>query len=109
MVLPKNSHSFIKAKLIQATRDMRSQTLTVRRLTQTEIIPGEVKSGRLNDSLIETLASDQTLLYKRLIADYNIDESVATYACLQTNFRSIEAVLDYLFETFVHESGKVIL
>jgi len=80
--MPKNSLTFVKAKLIQATRDMRSQKLIVRRLTQTEIIPGEVKSGRLNDSLIDSLAADQTLLYKRLIADYNIDEAVATYACL---------------------------
>ena len=53
--IPKNSRSYIKAKLLQATRDMRSLKLNVRRLTQTEIVPGEVK-GRLNESLVESMS-----------------------------------------------------
>ncbi len=88
---------------------MRSLKLTVRRLTQTELVAGEVRSGRLNDSLLNSLASDQILLYKRLIVDFGLDDVVATYACLQTNFRGVEEVLDYLFETFEHESGKIIM
>ena len=80
--MKKNSRTYVKAKLIQVTRDMRSFKMTVRRLTQTELIAGEFKSGRLNDSLIDSLAAEQTLLYKRLIIDFGIDSVVATYACL---------------------------
>ena len=55
VAIPKNYRSYIKAKLLQATREVRSIKLSVRRLTQTELIPGEVKGGRLNESLIESM------------------------------------------------------
>ena len=88
---------------------MRNLKLTVRRLTQTEIIVNEAKGGKLNDSLIDALSPYQTLIYKRLIFDFQLDESIAAFACLQTNFRSIEAVIDFLFETFDHPCGKTIM
>ena len=60
--------------------------------------------------MIDSLQSEQTILYKRLITDYQIDESVAAYACLQTGFRSVTDVIEYLFDTFYHEpSGKHIM
>ena len=60
--------------------------------------------------MIESLQSEQTLLYKRLIQDLEIDESVAAYACLQTDFRSVTDVVEYLWDPFFHEpSGKTIM
>ena len=53
--LPKDSPTCTKAMLIQITRDMRNLKMTVRRLTQTELVQNEVKGGRLNDSFIEAL------------------------------------------------------
>ena len=85
--LPANCRTSVKAKLIQITRDMRNLKMTVRRLTQTEITPNDAKSGKLNDSLIDSLAPLQTIMYKHLIVEYEIDEAVAAFACLQTNFR----------------------
>ena len=63
----------------------------------------------MNESFIDALAPNQTLLYKRLILDLQIDESVAAFACLQSNFRNMESVCDYLFESFEHVSGKTIM
>ena len=54
---PKNSRVYMKAKLLQVTRDMRSIKLNVRRLTQTELVPGEVKEGRLNESFTSSMNS----------------------------------------------------
>ena len=63
----------------------------------------------MNDSLIEALSAPQTLLYKRLILDYQIDEAVAAFACLSSNFGSVGQVMDYLFESFEHSTGRSIL
>ena len=34
---------------------------------------------------------------------------MASYALLQTNFKSVEDVVEFLFEPFEHKSGKVIM
>ena len=108
--LPKDSLTVVKAQLIHSTKEMRSLKLTVRMLTQTEFVQSEVKGGgRLNDSLIEALTFTQTLLYKQLILDFQIDETVAAFACLQTNFKGVDHVMDYIFEQFEHANGRWIL
>ena len=56
--------------------------LNVRRLTQTELKESDTKCGKLNESLIDALQPSQTLLYKKLILDLGIDESVAAFTCL---------------------------
>ena len=48
---------------------MRNLKMTVRRLTQTEFTQNEIKGGKMNESFIDALAPDQTMLYKRLIMD----------------------------------------
>ena len=50
--------------------------------------------------MIEALQPGQTLVYKKLVVDYGIDESVAAFACLQTNFVNVDEALEYLFEPF---------
>ena len=65
--------------------------------------------GKLNESLIETLQPQQILMYKKLIIDYGIDESVAIFACMQTNFRDLDSALDYLFEPFEHTGSRKLI
>ena len=48
-------------------------------------------------------------MYKRMVIDFGIDESVAAFACLQTNFRDMNSALEFLFDPFEHTaSGKMI-
>ena len=61
---------------------MRNFKYTVRRLTQTEFNNNEMRGGRLNDSLVDSLAPNQKLLYKTLIVDFEIDEAVAAFASM---------------------------
>jgi len=36
--------------------------------------------------MIDQLEPAKTMIYKKLVYDYGIDESVAAFACLQTSF-----------------------
>ena len=46
----------VKAKVIQATKDMRTHKISIRRLTLTEFKENESKGGgRLNDSMVDAL------------------------------------------------------
>ena len=56
--------------------------MTVRQLTQTDLTSPDATRSKLNESMIEALLPEQTLVYKKLIIDYGIDESVAAFACL---------------------------
>jgi len=60
--------------------------MTVRRLTQTEFNSNDVRRSKLNESMIDQLEPAKTMIYKKLVYDYGIDESVAAFACLQTSF-----------------------
>ena len=99
----------MKAKIIQTTNALRQLKMNVRRLTQTEFNQNDIRKGNLNDSFIESLQPSQTMIYKKLVLDFGIDESVAAFACLQTNFANVNGALEYLFEPFEHPSGKTVM
>ena len=107
--LPKQSQIGVKAKIIQTTNALRQIKMNVRRLTLTEVHQTDIRKGNLNDSFIESLQPAQTLVYKKLVIDYGIDESVAAFACLQTNFANVHGALEHLFEPFEHPNGKTVM
>ena len=48
------------------------------------------------------------LVYKKLIVDYGLDEAVVTFAGLQRGFKDVATILDFLYEKFELQSGRMV-
>ena len=46
------------------------------------------------------------LIYKSLIIDYGLDESVVAFAGMQRGFKDVGTILDFLFEPFELQNGR---
>ena len=68
----------------------------------------EIKSGKMNEFITEQMSPAQILIYKQLIMDFGIDESVVAFAGMQRGFKDASTIIDFIFEPFELVSGRQI-
>lgn len=62
----------------------------------------------MNESMLEQMSASQMLIYKSLIIDYGLDESVVAFAGMQRGFKDVSTILDFLFEPFELQNGRLV-